>query len=138
MKKLFPVVLIFALILSFVACGGGNNPKAVMQQGVDALSDMVNALEKADSADAIADALNNYSDTMEKLAPKLKKITEDNPELKNMNKGGKVPDEYKDLQEQGKTLGMRMMSAFQKIAKYAQDPKVAEANKRFQTAMQKK
>lgn len=135
MKKIFSLLVVGLLVLVY-ACGGGggDDPKSVMKAYFDAFDDMISGLEKADSADDVAAALNKMADTAEKLKPKMKALEEKYPELKNM-KEGKMPEEFKEFEARLKELGPRMMGAFGKIAQYGSDPKVVEAQKKFDEMM---
>ena len=98
MKKLFSILTIISLFLILSACGGGDTPKSVMNDYFDLMDNYLNGMEKADSTDDIVDVLETFSKKMETLAPRMKSIMEKHPELKGM-KGGKLPEEYKDLND---------------------------------------
>jgi len=115
------------------ACGGGDTPKSVMNDYFDLMDNYLNGMEKADSADDIVDVLETFSKKMETLAPRMKAIMEKYPELKGM-KGGKLPEEYKDLNDRMQKMMPRMVGIFGKMMKYGNDPKVKEAQKKFQEA----
>jgi len=134
MKRLFSILTIISLFLILSACGGGDTPESVMNDYLDLMDNYMNDMEKADSADDIVDVLEAFSKKMETLAPRMKAIMEKHPELKGM-KGGKLPEEYKDINDRMQKIMPRMMGVFGKMMKYGNDPKVKEAQKKFQEAM---
>lgn len=134
MKRLFSILTIISLFLILSACGGGDTPESVMNNYLDLMDNYMNDMEKADSADDIVDVLEAFSKKMETLAPRMKAIMEKHPELKGM-KGGKLPEEYKDINDRMQKIMPRMMGVFGKMMKYGNDPKVKEAQKKFQEAM---
>ena len=134
MKSLFSILTIISLFLILSACGGGDTPESVMNDYFDLMEDYMNDMEKADSADDIVDVLEAFSNKMKTLAPRMKAIMEKHPELKGM-KGGKLPEEYKDLNDRMQKIMPRMIGVFGKMMKYGNDPKVKEAQKKFQEAM---
>ena len=134
MKRLFSILTIISLFLILSACGGGDTPKSVMNDYFNVMEDYLNGMEKADNADDIVGVIEKFSKKMKSLAPRMKAIMEKHPELKGM-KGGKLPEEYKDLNDRMQKIMPRMMGIFSKMMKYGNDPKVKEAQKKFQEAM---
>ena len=134
MKRLFSVLTIISLFLILSACGGVDTPKSVMNDYFNVLEDYLNGMEKADSADDIVGVIETFSNKMKALSPRMKTIMEKHPELKGM-KGGKLPEEYKELNDRMQKMMPRMMGIFGKMMKYGNDPKVKEAQKKFQEAM---
>jgi phage shock protein A len=134
MKKLFSLLLVGLFLLAYACGGGGDDPKSVMNDYFDAMDEFLSDMEKAASADEVVAALNEAADTLKKLKPRMMALEEKYPELKNMGQG-KLPEEFKEIEERMKKLMPKMMGLFGKIAKYAADPKVIEAQKRMQEAM---
>jgi uncharacterized coiled-coil DUF342 family protein len=136
MKKLFSLLVVGLFLLAY-ACGGGggDDPKSVMNAAADAFEALVNDLDGADSADEVVTAINKFADKMKELKPKIKAMEEKYPELKNMGKG-EMPEEYKDIENRMKELMPKLIGLFGKLQKYAADPKVIEAQKKLQEAMQ--
>lgn len=134
MKKLFSLLVVGLFLLAY-ACGGGDDPKSVMNESIDAMEDLISDLEGADNADEVVAAMDKFVDTMKKLKPRVMALQEKYPELKNMGQG-KLPEEFKEIEERMKELMPKMMGVFGKLAQYANDPKVIEAQKRMQEAMQ--
>lgn len=136
MKKLFSVLVVGLLLIAF-ACGGGGkyaDVKKVMQDNIDATEKFANSLEKADSADDVAAAINDYSDSMEKFIPKMKELQEKYSEL---NDPGKMPEDLKEIMEKMTALQTRMQGARAKIQQYGTDPKVQAASMKLMEVMTK-
>ena len=89
-------------------------------------------LEKSDTAKDVAKAMNRYADEMEKLWPKMKKLAEKYPELKDRNN---VPQEMKESQKHVEEMGEKMAGAFRKIMPHMSDPDVRKAQQRISAVM---
>ena len=134
MKKLFSLLVVGLFLMAYACGGGGDDPKSVMNDSLDAMEDLIYDLEGEDSADDVVAAMDKFVDKMKKLKPKVMALQEKYPELKNLGQG-KLPEEFKEVEERTSKLMPKMMGMFGKIAKYAADPKVIEAQKRMQEAM---
>ncbi len=135
--KLVFTMLVVSLLMT--ACGGSagsDSPRAVLEQTLKMMDDLSNALEKADNADQVAAALNQYTKEIEKIGPSMKALREKYPELANNE--GKFPEELKDFEEKFNAMGMKMMGAMMgKVMQYASDPKVTAAQQKMMEASQK-
>lgn len=133
------LITLLAVSLLMLACGGSagsDSPRAVLEQNLKMMDDLSNALEKAENADQVAAALNQYTKEIEKFGPKMKALMEKYPEL--ANKEGKFPEELKDFEEKFEAMGMKMMGAMMgKVMQFATDPKVTEAQQKMMEASQK-
>ncbi len=131
--KLKALLSLMILVVLMAACGGGGAPgKASMEKMAVMLETLTASLEKADSGDAVAAAMNTYSDAMEKLVPEMQKLFKEHPELKEMDKGGKeIPAEYKDVIERITKASEKMMPAMMNASKYMQEEVVQKAQQRF-------
>ena len=134
MKKLFSVLVVGLLLLVY-ACGGGDDPKSVLNDVIDTLDNMMNDLEKADSADAIVAAFEKGTEAMKKLRPRMKAVEEKYPELKDLKPGTKFPEGFEDIEKRWNELFAKMMGMGAKMGKYLSDPKVQEASKKFNEIM---
>ncbi len=134
MKKLFLVLMAIGLIM-IGACGKSNDPKTVLNDFVGIFDNFSTDMGKAASADDVAAALNTTSAKMKEIVPRLKELEKKYPELKNMQSGGKMPEEFKEFEQKISELGPKMMAAMGNAMKYMSDPKVIEAQKNFQEAM---
>ena len=134
MKKLFTLVTIVVFLSMMFACGGGKyaEAKKVMEKFISITNDFVSDMEKADDADSTAAAINAYADEMADLSADMKKVQEKYPEIKDQEN---PPEELKELSAQMEEVMPKMMAAMMKLAKYAQEPAVMEAQKKLQQAM---
>jgi uncharacterized coiled-coil DUF342 family protein len=135
MKKILSVLAV-GLLLVAVACGGGKyaDVKNVLEKNISATENFFNAMEKAGSADDVAAALTNYADEMDKLIPELKDVQKKYPELKDEED---MPKDVKELMEKYNKLAEKFPQAMSKIAQYAADSKVMEAQEKFLEVMSK-
>ncbi|MCP5106835.1 MAG: hypothetical protein GY950_25855 [bacterium] len=134
MKKIIFIAVLGLVLYGLTACGGGKyaEPKDVLEKYVTAMEDVINAFDKAGDADAVAAALNKYSDYMKDLGPKLKEMSEKYPELSNKDN---PPEELLPLVERLNAAMGKFEGAMAKVGQYATDPKVMEAQKKFMEAM---
>lgn len=126
----FAAVVILSLIS---ACGEKyDDAVAVNDKFVSAIEAYISDMEKADDADAVADALNDFAAQVEKIAPEMKKIAEKYPELKDPEQ---VPEELKESQAQAEAVSMEMAGQMMKAMTHMRDEGVMAAQKRLQEAM---
>lgn len=131
-KKTMGFVLI-GLLLILVGCGGKYSDLVeVNTEFVNAMEEYITGMEKASSATEMANAINTFADDVEVLAPKMKKVREKYPELKNNDT---VPEELKPVQQKAEDLQNKVAGSFMNMMKYIMNPEVQAAQKRLQTAM---
>jgi hypothetical protein len=65
----------------------------------------------------------------------MKELINKYPELKELKEEETPPEELKPVMKKMEELGKRMFGVFAKVQQYANDPKVQEAQKRWQKAM---
>jgi len=106
--------------------------KPIIKEMADTLEKFIVDLEKAENAGAVAEALDVYSKATVEIAPKVKKMMEKYPELKDETMR---PKELKPLLDKMDELAKKLMGVYEKIGKYASDPKVKAATKRWEKAM---
>lgn len=138
--KLRALLSLLVVALLMAACGGGGGVpgKDSMEKMAVMLENLTGSLEKADSADAVAAALNTYSDAMEKLVPEMQKLFKEHPELKKMDEGGKeIPAAYKDVIDRITKASEKMMPAMMNASKFMQEEVVQKAQQRFAAISQK-
>ncbi len=140
-------VLVVCLALCFgAACKKGGEPAAVDQPAdqyaavKDTLSRYVSLLETcakdveaASEAGAIAAALNKMNDGMLTVAPKIKSLGQQFPELDNP---ANIPADLRPFMDKMNTVQPVMMAAMQKANQFSSDPVVQAALARF-TEIQK-
>ena len=133
MKKLFSLLVVGLFLLAY-ACGGGggDDPKSVMTDLFEVLDGFFASVEKADNADALVAAIDKFSEGMKAIAPRMKKVQEKYPELKDMNT---LPDELKEFEGKIKEIQPKFIGVMGKFMKYANDPKVQAAQQKMAEAM---
>lgn len=126
-------IVFVVLAVIFLSCSGKySDVVEVNEDFIEATNEYINALDKSDSAASVASALNEYADRMETIAPKMKKMAEQYPELKDPDN---IPKALKESSEKVEEMGGKMAGSMMKSMQYMMDPKVREAQKRFQNAM---
>ncbi len=134
MKKVLSILTVVIFMSMMFACGGGKyaDAKKVMGKFISITNDFASDMEKADDADSTAAAINAYAHEMEHLSADMKKIHEKYPEVKDPQN---MPEELKEVAAQMEEVMPKMIAAMMKLAKYAQEPAVMEAQKKLQQAM---
>ena len=132
MKRLFSILTVIGLMVLFACGGGGNDPKAVMGEFMDLMEGYVDELAKAESADDIVNLIEKTGEKMKSLAPRMKALKDKYPNLKP---GPDMPPEFKEFEERMKGLMGKMMGSMGKVMKFMSDPKVQEAQQKFQKQM---
>lgn len=154
MRKTFILVLALCLVVGFTACKKNGDaaagtetvvaPETIKALGKYAeiaptLEDLikanevyVEALGKATTADAVADAMDTLSGKMEALVPKMKAIEEKFPEFKTQDE---PPAELKPYMDRIMGAMGKMMEAMTKVTQFATDPKVITAQERYDKVM---
>lgn len=138
MKKNIMMTLIcfIGFFLMLTGCGGGKYGDVLKlnQEYMDLMETYITDLEKADNTKEIAKAMNNFADGLEILMPKMKKLSEKYPELKDKDN---PPEELKESQKEAEELGEKIVGSFMKIMPYMEDPEVQKAQQRLSMIMTK-
>jgi len=120
------VVLFLSLLtISFliIGCGGKySDAKKMNEEFIALVEDYIADLDKADNAKGAAKAINRFADGMEDLWPRMQKLSEKYPELKDKSN---PPEE-------------KMAGAMIKLMAYIKDPEVQKAQKRLGAVMTQK
>jgi len=135
MKKTVLFLCIAVLALGLTACKGGgkySDVVKVMDKFVASMDKFAASLDGAKSADDVVTALDALTATTKTLAPEMKSFETKYPEFKNQEN---PPAELKPIMDKVIAASTKMMGAMTKVMQYAQDPKVQEAQKRYQEAM---
>jgi hypothetical protein len=106
--------------------------KKVLTQFADLTEDYVKNLNSAEDAESVAKALDDYTTPMKDVVPELVKILKKYPELKDETTH---PEELKPLMKRFNKVFQNLMAASAKVMKYANNPAVQEANKRYKDTM---
>ena len=89
-------------------------------------------LDKSGNAKDVAKAINHFADKMEAIMPRMKKLAEKYPELKDTSN---VPEELRDSQKKAEAAGRKIAGSMMKIMPYMADPEVQKAQERMNAAM---
>ena len=118
-----------------IGCGGKySDAKKLNEELLDIMEDFIADLEKADNAKAAAKAINRYADGMEDLLPRMQKISEKYPELKDKSN---PPEELKESQKRADGMSKEMAGGMMKLMVYMNDPDVQKAQMRLGSIMTK-
>jgi hypothetical protein len=132
---LFPALCTLSVLLLVAGCAGKyDDAKKVNKEYMALVQGYIDDLDKTESAQDAAKAINRFADGMEDLWPKMKALAEKYPELKDPNN---IPEELKEMQTEAAEVGRKMGSSMMKLMPYMQDPEVQKAQKRLQEIMMK-
>lgn len=106
--------------------------KKVLTKFADLTENYVKNLNSAENAGSVAKALDGYTTPMKDIMPEMVKILKKYPELKDEKTH---PEELKPLMKRFNKVFQNLIAASAKIMKYANDPAVQEANKRYKETM---
>ena len=127
--KALSFCLICAVAFGAAGCGGEDvdhryDPvKDLMTDQIKLFKNTTSALNKAESAEDIADALNQWADGMRALFPRFKENTEILSQLKEMDPPIELQASNRELDMAGKAMN----EASAKIQQFMDDPKVQSA-----------
>jgi hypothetical protein len=125
-------LIAFAIcVLGMMNCGDGKyaDAKKVTVKYLDVMENYASAVEKANSADALAEAVDRFVDEMAALRLEMEVIEKRYPELTDM---ATPPSELEDLAERMDVLSQRMVAAQGKLMQYSTDPDVQRALQKLQ------
>jgi predicted small secreted protein len=137
MKKTIVIACALLLVMSVAACnkgGGGKyaDVKKVFGKYIDATEKFATTMEGVKSADEVVKAIEAYTLVAKELGPQIKGFEAKYPEFKNMEN---PPEELKPLVDRMTAVATKMMGSMGKIAEFASDPKVQEAQTKMNEAM---
>jgi hypothetical protein len=135
MKKTILFLCIAVLALGLTACKGGgkySDVMKVMDKYVASIEKFAASLDGAKSADDVAAALDGLTAATKVLAPEMKAVESKYPEFKDQQN---PPEALKPIMDKVTAAYTKMTGAMSKVMQYAQDPKVMEAQKKYQEAM---
>lgn len=130
-KKCLCISTSLMLLLFAVICHAGDKyeeAREVFEQYLPAMEKYLDAVDKCSGPKELTIAINAFADSMEAIAPRMKKLEEKYPELKNEQT---APLEYADLEKKSEALGQRFGQSFSRIAPFMDDPEVQKANERL-------
>lgn len=127
------LTVVFGLLALVAACGSGKYGDAneLFKDQAKVTEDYVNGLENAKDAEAVAATIDKYTEGMKDLIPRINAFQEKYPELKDLGKNAKVPEELKDVSERLNAASAKLQAATMNMMKYMMDPKVQQAMQRM-------
>lgn len=132
---LLPFLGALSVLLLIAGCAGKYaDAKKVNKEYMALIQGYMDDLDKTQSAQDAAKAINRFADGMQDLWPKMKALTEKYPELTDRNN---IPEELKEMQAEAEEVGKKMGGSMMKLMPYMQDPEVQKAQKRLQETMMK-
>lgn len=133
-KKIIFSGLLFFIMSSMVCYAGSKYGDAVKvnNEFFAIMEKFISALDKADNGGSVAKAMNGFAEGIDKITPKMKKVMEAHPELKDHTT---MPEELKALQKKGEAIQKKFSHSFMKAMQYAQDAEVKKAQERIGDAM---
>lgn len=137
MKKALVLACVVVLLVSVAACnkdGGGKyaDVKKVFGKYIEATEKFATTMEGVKSADEVVKAIEVYTVAAKELGPEIKGFEAKYPEFKDMEN---PPEELKPLVDRMQAVATKMMGSMGKIAEFASDPKVQEAQAKLTEAM---
>ena len=82
MRKIGCVWMTVTVCLILVACGGKyDDAESTLNDYADAMEEYADRMERADNVDAVVAAMNQYTQQMRTLVPRLQEMSQKFPEL---------------------------------------------------------
>ena len=125
MRKRLCVMISVLLSIALMACGSKyDDVESTLNDYADVMETYATRMEKADSSDAVVQAMNEYTQQLQILAPRLKAMHQQFPELAS---GRTYPEELEKVSRRMAELGPKVQSAMMKTVSYMMDPQVQQA-----------
>lgn len=137
MKKRFSSTSMTILLCFFCACGGSKSDYMVlMDQYFAAVEELSNDIEKAKNAEDVVQTMDDFTKKAKIISDKTKTYLK---ELIQKAEKGEIPGnldkELKDTPKRMEKISSKLLTAYQKAAKYTSDPRVQEARKRMSESL---
>ncbi len=127
-------MLSLCLMTFFLGCGGGkySDVREINEEYVKVLKKYITAIDKSDSAKDVTKAMNDFAGSMEDIMPRMRKLQEKYPELRDRKN---PPEELRESMKDSEEVGAKFAASMMKIMRYMNDPGVKKAQERFAKAM---
>ena len=138
MKKMVIVLFLSFLTMSFLIIGCGDkysDAKKVSEEYIALVEAYIADLDKVSNTKDAVRAMNQFADGMEDLWPRMQKLSEKYPEIKDKSN---PPEELKETQKRADEMGLKMAGSMMKLMPYMRDPEVRKAQNRLGAIMMKK
>lgn len=131
------IVAAVMAVLMLAACGSGEyaGVEDVIKDQADITEAYVTGLEKAKSAEDVAKVINEFTEDMKALIPKIQAFQEKHPAI--WQGGDEVPEKIKAQQKRLEEASTKIQGAFMNMMTYMMDPKVQEAMMNMSTELSK-
>ena len=139
--RLTTAAILTAVVLATVTVisGCGSDPydemEDIISEQAQITENYLDGIEKAENAEDVVAVINDFSDGMKTLIPKIKSYQEKYPEVWNENTD--VPKKIQAQQERLEAASGKIQSATMKLVSYMMDPDVQEAMTNMGTEMSK-
>lgn len=134
-RKTLAISITVLMMFFATACMAGDKydeAREIYEQYIPALEKYLAAVDKTESPQGLAKAINEFAGSMEVLAPKMKKFAEKYPEIQT---DPSVPPDYVELTKKSNDLGQRFGQSFIRIAPFLENPEVEKANEHLVNVM---
>lgn len=133
MKRLMTLAVCLLALVLVTGCGGKySDVKKANEEYVEIVEGYIADLDKADDSKDVVKAMNDFTDDLEVLWPKMRELADKYPELENEDN---LPEELKESQDRAEEVGAKMATSFMKIMKYMGDADVRAAQERMGKVM---
>lgn len=131
-RAMLTAVCVLALVLA-AGCGGKySDVKKINEEYIEMVESYIAALDKADDKDDVVKAMNNFTDDLEDIWPRMQELREKYPELEGNEP---PPEELKASMEEAEKVGAKIGTSFMKVMQYMDDPEVQAAQQRMGQVM---
>lgn len=130
-RRLISALLIVTLTLLSLPIFGQNYDYArqTFQEMIRVYNTFIELMDKAATADEVAQAIHRFADGLESLEPRLIEMERRYPEFESMEE---PPAALADVAEEMEDLSMEIFGAFMKMIEFAESSQVAEALQRLE------
>ena len=132
--KLLVIFTAVVFTVGLIGCGGGkySDVKTVVQKFNKDAAKFIDAMDKADSAEKAAKAMNDFAEMMVDMKAGMEEFMKKYPELEDMES---PPEELKAEADEMMSLFMKIMPAMGKAQQFQDDPAVQKAQEALAAAM---
>ena len=134
MKKILTIAMVSVFAIMFFGCkksGEYADLKEYLNDVIKINEEYVSALEKANSAKDVAEALTDMGNKMEKIAKEGETLKTKYPDMNKVRKDPALKDEFEKLSQ----VSQRLLTVSMKTMKYMMYPEVMKASQEMARKM---
>jgi hypothetical protein len=134
MKKILTIALVSVCAITFFGCkkkGEYADLKEYLSDVIKINEEYVTALEKANNAKDVAEALTDMGNKMEKIAKEGETLKTKYPDMNKVRKDPALKDDFEKLSQ----VAQRLLTVSMKTMKYMMDPEVMKASQEMAKKM---